>query len=248
MMPYDDPSQEPYREPLYDDESYDEPYRGPYDEAEPPDVHEIAMRQYRSTTGDPTFGFLLALAVSIGLVPLIGTGDPALRYTLSWGVLAVFGVTAWLLGNLEPIARERPENVVWGVGFGLLIGVPVLLFGSGLLVGAVRRMFGTMTAGELLAFLVFVMPLAETLFFRGILHGSRAFWMVAIMSAFWSFILYLPLLDIVTFPLVAIVITVMLVMLNIMYGYVRTRNGMAAAWITQIVANLVVFFVPHLMS
>lgn len=247
MTPYDDPSPDPYPESAYDD-SHGEPYDEPYDQQEPPDEPELPLRQYRSTTGDPTFGFLLALAVSIGLAPLIGTGNPALRYTLSWGVLAVFGVTAWLLGNLRPIGRENPENVVWGVGFGLLIGVPVLLFGSGLLGGAVRRMFGDMTAGELLAFLVFVMPLAETLFFRGILHGSRAFWMVAIMSAFWSFILYLPLLDIAAFPLVAVIITLMLVLLNIMYGYVRTRNGMAAAWITQIVANIVVFFVPYFTS
>ncbi|MBK9122207.1 MAG: hypothetical protein IPM16_03660 [Chloroflexi bacterium] len=247
MTPYDDPSPDPYPEPAYDD-SYDEPYDEPYDQPDATAEPEPAYRQYRSTTGDPTFGFLLALAVSIGLAPLIGTGDPALRYTLSWGVLALFGVTAWLLGNLKPIGREHPENIVWGVGFGLLIGVPVLLFGSGLLGGAVRRMFGTMTAGELLAFLIFVMPLAETLFFRGILHGSRAFWMVAIMSAFWSFILYLPLLDIAAFPLVAVIITLMLVLLNIMYGYVRTRNGMAAAWIAQIVANIVVFFVPYLVS
>lgn len=239
MMPYDDPSSE--IEPEYSDEDIYEPE----EELETPDSVD---RQYRSTSGDPTFGFLLALAVSIGLAPLIGTGDPALRYTLSWGVLALFGVTAWLLGNLQPIERERPEDVVWGIGFGLLIGVPVLLFGSGLLGGAVRRMFGTMTAGELLAFLVFVMPLAETLFFRGILHGSRAFWMVAIMSAFWSFVLYFPMLDIAAFPLVAVIITLMLVLLNIIYGYVRTRNGMAAAWISQIVANLIVFFVPYLMS
>jgi hypothetical protein len=201
-------------------------------------------RRFRSTSGDPSFGFVLAVAISIGLAPLVGTGDPSMRYTISWGVLAAFGVLAWLLGNLDGVTEEQPDNLMWGVVFGLLIGVPVMLFGGGLLGGAARRLFVNMTPGEVLAFLVFVMPLAETLFFRGILHGSRPFWMVALRSAFWSFILYLPLLDIAQFPLVALVVCLMLVLLNIMYGYVRERNGLAAAWLCQIVANVVVIFLP----
>jgi len=123
-----------------------------------------------------------------------------------------------------------------------------MLFGSGLIGVAARRLFVDMTPGEVLAYLIFVMPLAETLFFRGILHGSRPFWMVALMSAFWSFILYLPLLDIGRAPLVTLVICLMLVLLNIMYGYVRERNGLAAAWLCQIVANIVVIFLPFVMT
>lgn len=206
------------------------------------------QRRYRSSTGDPSFGFVLAVAISIGLAPLVGSGDPSMRYTIAWGVLAIFGVLAWLFGSLEPITEERPDNLVWGTVFGLLIGVPVMLFGGGLLGGASRRLFVNMTPGEVLAYTTFVMPVAETLFFRGILHGSRPFWMVALMSAFWSFILYLPLLDIGTYPLVALVICLMLVLLNVMYGYVRERNGLAAAWLSQIVANFLVIFLPFVMG
>lgn len=219
-----------------------------YDEYEIEDESAVPVsppeRRFRSTSGDPSFGFVLAVAISIGLAPLVGTGDPSMRYTISWGVLAGFGVMAWLLGNLESVTEEKPDNLMWGTIFGLLIGVPVMLFGSGLLSVASRRLFVNMTPGEVLAYLVFVMPLAETLFFRGILHGSRPFWMVALMSAFWSFILYLPLLDIAQYPLVALVVCLMLVLLNIMYGYVRERNGLAAAWLCQIVANVVVIFLP----
>lgn len=75
MTPYDDPSPDLYPESAYDD-SHGEPYDEPYDQQEPPDEPELPLRQYRSTTGDPTFGFLLALAVSIGLAPLIGTAIP----------------------------------------------------------------------------------------------------------------------------------------------------------------------------
>lgn len=232
---------------------YDEPDDG-YEDGDEPEQDEdreieasappVPDRRYRSTTGDPTFGFVLAVAISIGLAPLVGSGDPSMRYTVAWGVLAAFGVMAWLLGSLEPIREERPDNLIWGIVFGLLIGVPVMLFGGGLLGGAARRLFINMTPGEVLAYAIFVMPIAETLFFRGLLHGSRPFWMVALMSAFWSFILYLPLLDIAAFPLVAMVICLMLVLLNVMYGYVRERNGLAAAWLCQIVANVIVIVLP----
>ncbi len=232
-----------------DDEREDETLEPAVEYGETDDAPEaVPERRYRSTTGDPSFGFVLAVAVSIGLAPLVGTGDPSMRYTISWGVLAAFGVMAWLLGSMTPITEEQPDNLIWGVVFGLLIGVPVMLFGGGLLSGAARRLFLNMTAGEVLAYAVFVMPIAETLFFRGILHGSRPFWMVALMSAFWSFILYLPLLDIAAFPLVALVVSLMLVLLNVLYGYVRERNGLAAAWLCQIVANVVVIFLPFVAA
>lgn len=221
----------------YEDEEYD-------DDA----LEEVPERRYRSTTVDPSFGFVMAIAISIGLAPLVGTGDPSMRYTLSWGALAAFGVLAWLLGNLQPVTSEQPDDLMWGIVFGLLIGVPVMLFGGGLLGGAARRLFLNMTPGEVLAYAIFVMPIAETLFFRGILHGSRPFWMVALMGAFWSFVLYLPLLNIAQFPLVALVVCLMLVLLNVMYGYVRERNGLAAAWLCQIVANIVVIFLPFVAS
>lgn len=237
--------QQPDDNDYYDEETpQDSGYDVPAEATPDYPAEEIAPRRYRSTTGDPTFGFILAVAVSIGLAPLAGAGDPSMRYTIAWGVLAAFGVMAWLLGNLEPVTEEKPENLVWGVIFGLIIGVPVMLFGGGLLGGAAQRLFVNMRAGEVLAYCVFVMPIAETLFFRGILHGSRPFWMVAMMSAFWSFILYLPLLDIGAFPVVAVVICLMLVLLNVMYGYVRERNGIAAAWLCQITANLLVIFLP----
>ena len=37
-----------------------------------------------------------------------------------------------------------------------------------------------------------------------------------------------------------------LVMMNVIYSYVRQRNGLAAAWVCQIVVNLVLLFLPFL--
>jgi hypothetical protein len=35
-----------------------------------------------------------------------------------------------------------------------------------------------------------------------------------------------------------------MLMANLLYGYVRNRNGLAAAWICQMTVNLVLLFFP----
>jgi hypothetical protein len=215
--------------------------------------------RYRGATNDPIFGYLIALALSIGLSPLINSGDIELRYTLSWGVLALFGVLAWLFGNTARIGQETPDNLIWGISFGLILAAPLFAFGGSTLSTAVSLITrgtallddGTvvtmvMSRGTLLAYLIFVMPLAETLFFRGVLQENRPFWVVGLMGMAWSIVLFFPLMDLQHYPVVAFVISLSLAMMNLMYSYVRQRNGLAAAWICQIVVNLVLVFLPYI--
>jgi hypothetical protein len=56
------------------------------------------------------------------------------------------------------------------------------------------------------------------------------------------------MLDIGRFPAVAALIAMALVMLNLIYAYVRRRNGLAAAWVCQIIVNLVLIFFPYVSS
>jgi membrane protease YdiL (CAAX protease family) len=209
---------------------------------------------YRGASSDPMFGYLIALALAIGLTALQGEQGEQyqLRYTLVWTIMAGFGVLAWLLGSSARIVQETPENLAWGVVFGLIIATPLLAFGGSTLTTTVTLLFGTMTPGVLLAYLVFVMPLAETLFFRGVMQETRAFWVVALMSSLWGAVLFFPVINsqraITEFPAVVVVIALALLMMNLTYSYVRRRNGLAAAWICQIVVNLVLLFFPFLSS
>lgn len=198
---------------------------------------------YRGATNDPIFGLLLAVAVSVGLMPLIGTGGADVRYTITWGMLATFGVLAWLFGDATRIGQEKPDNVLWGVVFGLVLGVPLLLFGGETLTQIAEAMFPNMTGGIVLAYLIFVIPLAETLFFRGILQRTRPFWEVGAYSTGWAMLQIFPLININALPLIA---GFMLLMANMLYGYVNDRNGLAAAWVCQITIHLLLFFVPIL--
>ena len=200
---------------------------------------------YRAAGSDPTFGYLIALALAVGLTAL-PPEQRDLRYTLLWMVPAGFGVLAWLFGSTTRIKEETPENIAWGIAFALIIATPLLAVGGGTLTATVNRLFFGISPGALLAYLVFVMPLSETLFFRGLLQQDRPFWLVGLMSSLWGALLFFPLLDVANYPAVVTLIAVALVMMNLTYSYVRQRNSLAAAWVCQIVVNLVLIFFPYL--
>ncbi len=211
--------------------------------------------RYRGTGSDPTFGYLLALALAFGLLPLIPE-NADLRYTLAWGLLALFGVLSWLFGTTTRIERERLENLAWGVIFGVIVAAPLLLVGGSALTTTAHLMFQTgigvevraLPPGAVLAYLVFVMPLAETLFFRGFMQQNRSFWLVGVLSSVWSLVLFIPVLEVGRYPLVAVIIGIALITINLLYSYIRDRNGLAAAWVCQITINLVLLFLPYMMS
>ncbi len=206
------------------------------------------IRGHYRGASDPLFGFIIAAALSVGLIPLLPE-SVELRYTLAWGALAGVSVLSWLLGNMERIGQERPDNLGWGVLYGVMLGIPFLVFLSEHILGpAADRLFPGMSPGSLLAFLVFVMPIAETLFFRGLLQGQLAFWLVGLLATVWNILLFFPVMwqSLTEAPAVTAVLVVLLLMMNLLYVYVRKRNGLAAAWVCQIVANLIILYLPFL--
>lgn len=241
----------PIEAPLEIDESFEQAaeFSPPIDDENEDD----GAIEYRVTGSDPIFGYLIAMALCIGLTPLM-PGNADLRLVLSWGVLAFFGVLAWLLGSTTRIDEEQPENLAWGIIFGLIVAAPLFLIGGDTLTTTAGLIFQTgigdtiqiLPRGVILALLVFVMPLGETLFFRGILQINRPFAVVGLLATVWSAALFLPALDVGRFPAVAILVGTALLMMNLIYSYVRQRNGLAAAWLCQIVVNMVLLFIPVL--
>ena len=228
-------------------------YEPPQDEPDEDSAEDREPVLYRGTGSDPTFGYLLGLALSFGLLPLT-PHNADLRYTIVWGVLALFGVLSWLFGTTTRIEREHPGDIAWGAVFGLIIAAPLMLIGGGTLTTTVRLMFQTGVSGQVislppgavLAYLIFVMPLAESLFFRGFMQQNRPFVMVGLLSSVWSMLLFVPMLNVGTYPVIAVIICIVLVVVNLVYAYVRERNGLASAWVCQIVINFVLLFLPYL--
>jgi len=208
---------------------------------------ESVAKGFRGGGADPAFGYVLAIALGVGLIPLLPV-NADMRYTITWGTLAIIGVLGWLLGNAERIGQEKPENVAWGIAFGVMVSVPFMVFFTNQFRAASQLMFPEFGAGTVLAYIVFVMPLAETLFFRGSMQRQLDFWIVGGLAGLWTVILFFPVMwsELVASPFVAVFFVIALFSLNMMYSYVRERNGLASAWICQITASLILFFIPFI--
>ncbi|MCS7072190.1 MAG: hypothetical protein NZM00_11835 [Anaerolinea sp.] len=203
---------------------------------------------------DPSFGLLIASALNIGLIPIV-PDQADLRYVLVWIALGAAGVFPWLLGETERIGRERIDRVLWGVVLGVILGGPLLFVGGSTLETTVRLMFRTgqvgadalapLPPGAVLGLLVFAMPTAETLFFRGLLQNMQPFWLTGLISSSFAIFLFFPMIEVARYPLVAVVIGIALTAMNLFYSYVRARRGLAAAWLSQITVNVIVFWIPY---
>lgn len=206
-----------------------------------------ARTRYRTNASDPFFAYLLGMAISLGLTPILPQ-EADLRFVLAWAALAGVSVLAWLLGSFDRIGQETLDNLLWGVGFGLLFSVPFLLFFSDTFYRVVRLAFPNANAGVLLAYVLFVMPLAETLFFRGLLQKSAGAWVSTLFAGVWQIVLFLPVMwvDVLRAPAVGVFLAVAFMTMSGLYAYVRQRNSLAAAWICQIVTGFILFFVPSL--
>lgn len=213
--------------------------------AEPGEAGGLTARIVRRN--DPLFFFLIALAFSIGLTAL-PAGQQDLRLLLLWLAMAGYAVLFSLLTGETERVRETPENLAWGLTFALVLSGPLLVFGDRTLGAISQRLFGELRSSSLLALLIFVMPLAETLFFRAVLQERYVFWLTGLMASLWSILLLLPGLDITRFPAIGLVVALALLMTNLLYSYVRQRNGLAAAWFCQIAVNLVLIFLPFVAS
>ncbi|WP_119072522.1 hypothetical protein [Aggregatilinea lenta] len=195
---------------------------------------------------DPVFGYVLAMALSVGLTPI----DTDTRYILLWTFLALMGGMAFVLGGGKPQKATDPGDLVWGLFLGGLSGGALMLVGGDTLAVTSERLFGATRSENSLLITwamqatLFVMPLAETLFFRGAMQRVHTFLTVALLASLWSVLLFFPALDLGGSPAVAVVYGAALVLLNFLYGYVNFRHGLAASLVCQITAGSLLLLAP----
>ncbi len=212
-----------------------------------PDEDDDSLSLRVARRNDPLFVLLLLLALSIGLTAL-PTDQHDLRLVLLWLAMSGYSVANWLLADGERIGVDTLENLAWGLTFALVLSGPMLVFGENTLGTISQEMFGNLRSSSLLALLIFVTPLAETLFFRGLLQQRFVFWLTGLMASLWSILLYLPRLDVSQFPAIGLIVSIALLLINLLFSYVRQRNGLAAAWLCQIGVNLMLILLPFVAS
>lgn len=198
---------------------------------------------------DPLFAYLFLISLAIGL----STFDPTIRYLTLWMLMSGLGVMAYLLGAVERMGEAQIEDLVWGIAFGFLSSFPFLLvFGSALETVSARMFDVNDTPAKVMDSWVFmavafVLPASETLFFRGAMQGVRGILFTTALSTLWAGIVFFPYMSLAGREVIGMLLVIVFSLLNFMYSYVRFRNGLAGAWLCQIVSYTMLWFFPRLL-
>ena len=179
---------------------------------------------------------------------------PGTRLVLLWTVL----LALWLVyrEGQPNLLEYRLVDLARGAGIGLGIGTPLLAVAYRPLATAVPILYvGTrgiasrepVSAGTL-AFvsLVLLAPLAEELFFRDILHKERGFWVGTGLYAAAGILFFVPTAG--QFLAVLFAVSGATAVLGILYGFLYERLGSATTIACHATVNLIVLFVPVILS
>ena len=205
----------------------------------PPPEDEPEIEEAPARVLDPALLYFIIMALA-----LLGLNNiaPEIRYTALWTVLTILGVL-FIINDKISLAAPTMRDVVIGVGFGLLVGLPLLAIGATQLKLVSLNIFKGISEPAIFQMLAFTMPLAEGLYFRAAFQNARGAIFAGAAAGIWALALFFPKFDVVNNTLLAVVLGVAFIFINALYSYVRQRFGFFASWTCQIVINLLLLFV-----
>lgn len=221
------------------------------EEAEDPEAAETERRARRQLQrqADPLFILMVLGAISVGLTPMVAV----VRYVILWALLGMAGVIAYALGSKNETQTTSLDDLSAGIGFGLGTGIIFLIPLGSELASISDRMFevgaasGQLVDTWIFMAVAFVQPATDSLFFRGAMQEFRNMFLTTALATAWTILLFFPHMELSDAPAVGAMIGLFFALLNFLYSYVRRRNGLAAAWLCQIIAGGLIWFVPRLV-
>lgn len=188
----------------------------------------------------------IVVYVMLILIAILGAGSlrTDVRYTILWTVLTVVGVASLIMDEM-PVERATMRDLLLGLAYGGMIGLPILAVTSGQLRMVSNAVFGQLPPAAVFQTVAFTMPLAETLFFRMVFQNTRGLLLTTAAASLWTILLLFPALNVLEFPLVAAVLAVSMLFINFVYSYLRQRFSIFAAWTCQIAINVSLLFLSR---
>jgi membrane protease YdiL (CAAX protease family) len=190
----------------------------------------------------PVFGYLLYLALAMGTLSV----DVETRYTILWTALIVLGGFLVLVDSDRSLGEITSVGLTWGMGIGFIIGLPMLIVAARGLAQTSSVLLPYSTLPALFQAVAIIGPLGETLFYRGAMQGEHGLTAGALSASLGSVLLYWPAA--MGYASVLTVAVALATALAFTFGYVRTRYGLAAACACQVMSNLMLLFLPRLIT
>ena len=193
---------------------------------------------------DTAYPFLLYLALAVGTQYI--NLDPVVRYTALWAVLLVLGTAFTLVGSGGTRRTMEAARLGWGLAFGIVFSMPLFILVNAGLAEFAGVLFGVIDGALLFQSMVFVGPLGETLFFRGAVQEQRGMPAAMLAAGLAGLAFFWPAA--VATPVYLVVAVLFIVVVAGIAGFIRTRYGLAAAYVCQATINLMLLVIPLLLS
>ncbi len=193
---------------------------------------------------DPLYPFLIYIALGFGTHYVGLTG--LLRYTIMWTVLVTLGAFLSLVDSDYSVHEMRSASLGWGISFGLVFSLPLLILVSSGLGDMVGLLYPDAGPATLIQSVVFVSPLGETLFFRGAMQERRGLIPAIAAAGVAGIVLYWPVA--IHSPVYLAAAAIFTTVLAGVYGFVRGRYGLSAAFVCQVTVNVMLLLIPGLLA
>lgn len=187
---------------------------------------------------NPHLAFLLLLGTGLTTFRL----EHHLRLMLLWLMMLVLVLVYAESGRLK--ANYTLLNLWRGALVGVVVSLPFFLFARDFFHATAARLYGVADLQVLIERAVFLVPLLEESFFRGMVQRERGLLDGALLFGLAQALYFITAVNV--YPLVIATMALGMASLGLLYGYIYQRYGLTASIGCHVAANFVLFALPPL--
>jgi membrane protease YdiL (CAAX protease family) len=137
-------------------------------------------------------------------------------------------------------------NLTRGALLGTVVALPFYVFAEDFFYATASYLYGVDDVLVLLERAVFLVPILEESFFRGVVQNEQGLLDGALLFGLAQVLYFVPLVS--AFPSVVIALALGMSLLGILYGYLYQRYGLTASISCHVAVNLVLLVLPPLLE
>ena len=191
-------------------------------------------------TLNPYLGFLLLAGIGVATLRV----KHNVRLVLLWMGLLTLVLLYAERGRLR--ANYSLLNLARGALVGIVAALPFYLLGRDFFYATASRLYGVDNILVLVERAVFLVPILEESFFRGIVQTERGLLDGALLFGLAQALYFVPLVS--EFPAVIVVMVLGMILLGLLYGYLYERYGLTASTACHVAVNAVLLVLPPLVQ
>ncbi len=189
---------------------------------------------------NPYLAFLMLLGIGVAAFRL----EHTLRLTLLWLVLLVLVLLYAESGRLQ--AKYSLLNLARGALVGTVVALPFYLFAKDFFYATASWLYGVDDLLVLVERAVFLVPILEECFFRGVVQRERGLFEGALLFGLVQALYFIS--TVTVFPLVIATVVLGMALLGLLYGYLYQRYGLTTSIACHVAVNLVLLVLPPLVD